>query len=213
LHETVFLDANIYLELPFPEESYFDECEELFSNDSVKKTSVRVNDEVERVLRNRLQVIPDLIRHFQRNGKKKFIPPRELKERTLEFTEEVLEYVGNSDSKTVIRRLRELLAFLGKSVESRLQRTDKRLIPYSVNDTLYGRLVPYITNQSDAWHVVDASEWAKGNGEMTFCTIDTDILKPASQLVGCLCNYYGVIGENCPLFFSHIVDLMKDLSQ
>lgn len=205
--DTFFLDANIYLELPFPEGNYDKECEVLFSNDSIKRSSIRVKGEVEQVSTKRMQVIPDLIRHYKRNRGRKFLPSRQIDERTFQFANEALDYVGKSDPHTILKRLRDLLDLLGKSIEARFQRTSKPLIPASSNVTLHSYLIGFIKNPVDAWHVVDASEWAVENGSMVFCTIDTEILDPSNDISACLCSHYEVSACSCPLTFSHIINL------
>ncbi|MFX0210136.1 MAG: hypothetical protein ACFFDT_29410 [Candidatus Hodarchaeota archaeon] len=193
-----------------PDEGYYSECEEFFNNKGIKKTSRRVKEEVDYIVDRRSKIIPHLARHFYEKGKTKFEPPYEIDSNTWDFVDDILISVGTGNPKHISRKVREKFSFMIKCIEERFSKIDGRLIKKSKNVNLFQKLEPIIVDSTDAWHVVDATEWALTHSFLIFCSLDRNHIvgkKISRNIIACLCEYYKIKRSDCPITICHLLDI------
>lgn len=205
-----FLDSNIFLELSIPDEGYFQECENFFENDDIKKTSVRVKHEVDYIMNKRARIIPHLARHFYKKGSKKFEPPYEIDYNTWTFIEDILIAIGTANPLLISRKIREKFSFINKCLKYRFSKISGRLIKESDNQELFEKLELIMCDWRDAWHIVDATEWAMNNTFLIFCSLDRRNIteeRIVEQIIACICEYYEWKKHKCPITICHLLDI------
>lgn len=207
----LFLDSNIFLGYAIPFEDWHDECHKLFYGEFDRYSGKRVKEEIDDVIKRRMQgLYDDLTRHFAQGKRQgQFYPSRELSESDYRHLQDWLRTVTTRDPSQILTKLRHMIAEIKIGIENAFQRVSPILVDYSNDNKLQAKLEACIGNSNDAWILVDAFCWCEKQFKVTFCTTDAGhIFGKRDETHKIISIHRGIRAVNIPLRISHIKEII-----
>jgi len=201
------LDANVFLELPYEEGNFCEECDNVFGMPNQKRTTQGImTNEITPIHEERLLILNDIQIFYEKNkGSKKFPAKRRYFQTTFEFKDTILNKIVAKDSKQILRSVRTTISLIKKMMQYRIKTLTGKLIQTYMNKPLHNELIKIMNDKDDAQHIIDASFWANTNGNSDFISLNREHLaKHENNIKQCVCAHNG--WARCNIDFTHPED-------
>jgi len=206
--ETVILDSNIFLGYANKlEHDHFD-CRDIFKRSFKLITCKRVVVEIRKVLKRRNHLYRELARLIERGiDLKEIFRGKKLNDNDKRDLARTITWVNKfqGDKLHAIRRFNNSIK---TGIRDALRKIKHPLIDYAWDHMFFASVSSCVTNNHDAWIIVDCFLWCESNDHSILCSKDeTDIIKNRNDIERIYLNYRPLISTS-PLRIMRISELL-----